>query len=61
MPRTQAAHVILPFAKARRFLVDTCELGAHKHLIRGLLEIDVTDTRRRLQQSRDETGEKNHH
>lgn len=49
-------HQTLPLPKIRRFLVDTIELGSQKHLIHGLLEADVTDTRRRLQQWRDETG-----
>jgi pyruvate/2-oxoglutarate dehydrogenase complex dihydrolipoamide acyltransferase (E2) component len=57
MNRHQDKHTTLPFPTARRFLVDTCELGSQKHLIHGLLEIDVTDTRRRLRQCRDKDRE----
>jgi pyruvate/2-oxoglutarate dehydrogenase complex dihydrolipoamide acyltransferase (E2) component len=57
MSSSPDGYEILPFPRARRFLVDTCELGSQKHLIHGLLEIDVTDPRRRLRQCRGEKGE----
>jgi pyruvate/2-oxoglutarate dehydrogenase complex dihydrolipoamide acyltransferase (E2) component len=52
----QDRYETLPFPKYRRFLVDTVALGSRKHLIHGLLEIDVTDARRYLRGQADESG-----
>jgi pyruvate/2-oxoglutarate dehydrogenase complex dihydrolipoamide acyltransferase (E2) component len=44
------------FPKTRRFLTDVLALGQRKHLIHGLVEVDVTEARRRLRERRKETG-----
>jgi hypothetical protein len=45
-----------PFSRSRRCLQDILALGHGKHLIHGLVELDVTEPRRRMRQLRDRTG-----
>lgn len=53
---TQDSYATLPFPKSRQFLADIMALGADKHLIHGLLEVDVTEPRLRLRQRQAQTG-----
>lgn len=46
-----------PFPKIRRLMVDGGRLGRQKHLIHGLVEMDVTDARRLIRDHRAKTGE----
>lgn len=55
LPRT-GPHVS-PFPRSRQAVVDAARLAAHKHTIRGLIEVDVTLARERLRQHRGTTGE----
>jgi pyruvate/2-oxoglutarate dehydrogenase complex dihydrolipoamide acyltransferase (E2) component len=48
---------IVPFPKIRRLMVDGGRLGRQKHLIHGLVEVDVTRARRLIRQHREKTGE----
>ena len=48
---------IVPFPKIRRLMVDGGRLGRQKHLVHGLVELDVTDARRRIHAHRQATGE----
>jgi pyruvate/2-oxoglutarate dehydrogenase complex dihydrolipoamide acyltransferase (E2) component len=48
---------IIPYPRSRLLIVDAARAGSRKHLIHGLIEIDVTEARRRLRDHRDQTGE----
>ena len=48
---------IVPFPKIRRLMVDGGRLARHKHLIHGLVEMDVTDARRLIRERKAKTGE----
>lgn len=47
---------ILPFPREREIVVDSGYLGVRRHLIYGLLEVDVTDARARLRTLLDQHG-----
>ena len=47
-----------PFPRARRLTTDVGHLAADRPAIRGLLEIDVTEPRRRIRALREATGER---
>jgi pyruvate/2-oxoglutarate dehydrogenase complex dihydrolipoamide acyltransferase (E2) component len=49
--------IIIPFPKIRRLMVDGGRLGRQKHLVHGLVEMDVTDARRSIREHREKTGE----
>ncbi len=53
----EAPHQLVPFARARRTVVGALEVGARRHMIHALVEVDVTEPRRRLQALRERTGE----
>ena len=55
--KNQNTYQTIPFSKTRRFVSDVLALGQNKHLIHGLLEVDVTEVRRRLQELGEESGE----
>ena len=42
----------------RRFAFDSGYLGRHRHIVHGLIEVDITDARRIIRQHERETGEK---
>lgn len=46
----------LPFSKFRQLIVDGLELGREKHYVTGLIELDVTDSRRAIREYRRSTG-----
>lgn len=48
---------IVPFPKIRRLMVDGGRLARQKHLIHGLVEMDVTDARRLIREYKAKTGE----
>lgn len=48
---------IIPFPKIRRLMVDGGRLARQKHLIHGLVEMDVTDARRSIREHKMKTGE----
>jgi pyruvate/2-oxoglutarate dehydrogenase complex dihydrolipoamide acyltransferase (E2) component len=58
MASNSANYRVIPFPKIRRLMVDGGQLGRSKHLIHGLVEMDVTDARRLIQAHEANTGEK---
>ncbi len=48
---------LLPFARARRTVVGALEVGARRHMVHALVELDVTEPRRRLRAHRERTGQ----
>ena len=50
-------YVSEPFPAARRFVVDAGRWGARRHVIHGLLELDVTPARQSLRDHKARTGE----
>lgn len=48
---------VRPFPKMRRFSIDAGRLGRGKHIIHGLLELDVTRARQAIRDHRARTGE----
>lgn len=48
---------VKPFPLSRRLVVDTGRLGRRRHRILGLVEVDVSEARRRIRQHKEETGE----
>jgi len=53
----QSGYEIRPFSKARQMVVEVLRLGDHKHMIHGLLEVDVTVARRFIRDYEARTGE----
>lgn len=49
--------VIEPLSSFRQLVRDGMELAGRKHCMHGLIEIDITETRRRLQSIKEATGE----
>ncbi len=52
-----AEYVSEPFPAARQFVVDAGRWGARRHVIHGLLELDVTPARQAIQTHKSRTGE----
>ena len=50
-------YTVTPFPRARRFALDAGRLGHGKHIVHGLLEMDVTDSRRHIRDHKARTGE----
>ena len=48
---------IIPFPKIRRLMVDGGRMARQKHLIHGLVEMDVTDARQLIHEHKARTGE----
>jgi len=57
MKKAPAPHTVLPFPRARQLMVDGGKLGLRKHMVHGLFEFDITDTRKAIRRHRAETGE----
>ncbi|MBE0669209.1 MAG: 2-oxo acid dehydrogenase subunit E2 [Anaerolineales bacterium] len=51
------SYQLVPFPKIRRLMVDGGRMARQKHLIHGLVEIDVTDARRVIHKHKAKTGE----
>ena len=54
---TNENYQIIPFPKIRRLMVDGGRLARQKHLIHGLVEMDVTEARRLIREHKESTGE----
>jgi pyruvate/2-oxoglutarate dehydrogenase complex dihydrolipoamide acyltransferase (E2) component len=50
-------YTIEPFPKMRRFAIDSGRLGRQRHIVHGLLEMDVTHARRYIREHKTRTGE----
>lgn len=48
---------IVPYPKIRRLMVDGGRMSRRKHIVHGLVEVDVTGARRTLRAHKDRTGE----
>ena len=48
---------LIPFPRSRMFVIDAAHVAAGKHMIHGLVELDVTEARGRLRAHRERTGE----
>ena len=57
MTKNADTYKIIPFPKIRRLMVDGGRLARQKHLIHGLVEVDVTNVRRSIREHKAETGE----
>jgi pyruvate/2-oxoglutarate dehydrogenase complex dihydrolipoamide acyltransferase (E2) component len=57
MDRQKAGYQIIPFPKIRRLMEDGGRLARQKHIIHGLVEIDVTCARQALREHKSRTGE----
>lgn len=57
MNDNQDRYQVVPFPKIRRLMVDGGQLARHKHVIHGLVEMDVTRARRILREHRQRSGE----
>ena len=49
---------VQPFPKMRRFAIDAGYLGRKRHIVHGLIEVDITDSRRTLRELEVRIGEK---
>jgi pyruvate/2-oxoglutarate dehydrogenase complex dihydrolipoamide acyltransferase (E2) component len=58
MKRGQEKFQVFPFPTMRRFSLDAGRLGRNRHIIHGLIEVDVTNARRWLHQHETNTGER---
>ena len=59
MPQSNnESYQIHPIPKSRRFSLDAGYLGRRRHIVHGLLEIDVTAARDRIQDHKRATGER---
>ncbi len=57
MSKTNDSYQIVPFPRMRRFVTDFGWVSRRRHIIRGIVEVDVTDARRILHAYRARTGE----
>lgn len=57
MASKNADFQVIPFPKIRRLMVDGGRLARQKHLIHGLVEMDVTHARRTIRDHKAKTGE----
>jgi pyruvate/2-oxoglutarate dehydrogenase complex dihydrolipoamide acyltransferase (E2) component len=57
MKQQRADYEVLPFSKYRRWMVAAYRSVQHKHMIHGLLEVDVTRARTALREHKATTGE----
>ena len=53
----QNGYTVEPFPKMRRFALDAGRLGRRKHIVHGLLEMDVTEARQYIREHKARTGE----
>lgn len=57
MHEDQASSTVVPFTRFRHQMVDWMELMHRQHTVHALLEVDVTDARKAIRESRAATGE----
>jgi pyruvate/2-oxoglutarate dehydrogenase complex dihydrolipoamide acyltransferase (E2) component len=51
-------HTVQSFLASRKFTMDIGKLGLQKHHIKALIEVDVTESRKKIKQRRTELGSK---
>jgi len=51
------SHRIVRFPESRQFTLDVGRIGARKHHIKALVEVDVTDSRKKIRSKRNESGD----
>ncbi len=51
------SHTIIPFPPERQIVVDSLTIGSRRHIVHGLIEVDVTDVRRLIREYKARTGE----
>lgn len=56
MTRSQRTYDVVPFPPLQHQAVDWIELNQHRHTMYGLIEVDITDTRRAIRAYRACTG-----
>jgi pyruvate/2-oxoglutarate dehydrogenase complex dihydrolipoamide acyltransferase (E2) component len=57
MSKNNGGFTVIPFPKIRRLMVDGGRLGRQKHIIHGLVEVDVTRARQAIRDHKARTGE----
>lgn len=57
MNDSHLAHTVLPFPVERQVIIEGGRIAAHRHTVRGLVELDVTQPRRLIQAYKARTGE----
>ncbi len=57
MGAVSSAYEVLAFPKMRRMVIDGGRMGRRRHMVHGLLEMDVTAARRRIRRHRASSGE----
>jgi pyruvate/2-oxoglutarate dehydrogenase complex dihydrolipoamide acyltransferase (E2) component len=57
MTKSNETYQIIPFPKIRRLMVDGGRLARQKHVIHGLVEVDVTCARQTIREHKSKTGE----
>lgn len=57
MPENSDSFTTIPYPKVRRLMVDGGRMGRQKHIIHGLLEMDVTRARQAIRNHKARTGE----
>ena len=54
----KAGYSIEPIPKMRRFSLDAGHLGRRRHIVHGLIEVDVTAAREHVREHKASTGER---
>jgi transcriptional regulator of met regulon len=49
-------YTTIPYTRERQMVADTGWLGASRHTLHGLVEVDVTQVRRQIREHRERTG-----
>jgi pyruvate/2-oxoglutarate dehydrogenase complex dihydrolipoamide acyltransferase (E2) component len=57
MNENNGSYTITPFPKMRRLMVDGGRMGRQKHIVHGLVELDVTRARQAIRDHKAQTGE----
>ena len=57
MHRNREEFKIEPIPKMRRFALDAGHLGRKRHIVHGLIEVDVTAVRNHIKKHKENTGE----
>jgi pyruvate/2-oxoglutarate dehydrogenase complex dihydrolipoamide acyltransferase (E2) component len=55
--KKQRPYQVIPFPRIRRVIVDGGRIGARRHMIHGLIEVDVTSARQIIREHQARTGE----
>lgn len=56
MKKEYDGYTVVPFTQMRRMIVDVLEMGRRKHMIHGLVEVDVTRARQYIREYEAESG-----